>query len=63
MICNGWFLAESPIYFIKIVKISTIYYLSIAGFKFYVYLCTIIPLINSIQWQEVKQETVVGGQK
>ena len=54
---------ESPIYFIKIVKISTIYYISIAGFKFYVYLCTIIPLINSIQWQEVKQETVVGGQK
>lgn len=22
-----------------------------------------IPLINSIQWQEVKQETVVGGLK
>ena len=54
---------ESPIYFIKIVKISTIYRISIAGFEFYVYLCTIIPLINSIQWQEVKQETVVGGQK
>ena len=32
----GGFWMESPIYFIKIVKISTIYYLSIAGFEFYV---------------------------